>query len=149
MTALPSAFACHASRPARRLAPRLWTAKSTIVVVPPKAAARVPVSNVSFANVPPNGSSMWVWTSIAPGITYLPVASIVSSTAIPAIAPSGPPGKRPTASIVSPSTSTSATYDPSAVTMVPLAIRVRIVPPRARGVPDGQRPAGRSTWRQS
>jgi hypothetical protein len=116
--------------------------------VPPKAAALVPVSNVSFANVPPNGSSMCVWTSMAPGITYLPVASIVSSSPMPASAPSGPSGRRPMAEIVSPSTSTSATYDPSAVTMVPLAIRVRIVPPRAR-VPDGQRPAGRSTWRQS
>ena len=51
-----------------------------IVVVPPKAAARVPVSKVSLAKVPPNGSSMWVWTSIPPGMTYLPVASIVSST---------------------------------------------------------------------
>ena len=51
-----------------------------IVVVPPNAAARVPVSNVSLANVPPNGSSMCVWTSIAPGITYFPVASIVVST---------------------------------------------------------------------
>ena len=49
-----------------------------IVVVPPKAAARVPVSNVSLANVPPKGSSMWVWTSMAPGITYLPAASMVS-----------------------------------------------------------------------
>ena len=43
-----------------------------MVVVPPKAAARVPVSKVSLANVPPNGSSMWVWTSMAPGITQRP-----------------------------------------------------------------------------
>ena len=64
---------------AQRAAPRVWTAKSTIVVVPPNAAARVPVSKVSLANVPPNGSSMWVWTSIAPGMTYLPAASMVSS----------------------------------------------------------------------
>ena len=72
MVALPSALAIHASRPSRRDLPFDWTAKSMIVVVPPKAAARVPVSNVSLANVPPKGSSMWVWTSIAPGITYLP-----------------------------------------------------------------------------
>ena len=52
--------------------PLPWTAKSMIVVVPPKAAARVPVSKVSLAKVPPNGSSMWVCTSIAPGITHLP-----------------------------------------------------------------------------
>ena len=57
---------------AQRLAPRDWTAKSTIDVVPPNAAARVPVSNVSLAKVPPNGSSMWVCTSIAPGMTYQP-----------------------------------------------------------------------------
>ena len=41
-------------------------------VVPPKAAARVPVSNVSLAKVPPNGSSMWVWTSMAPGSRTCP-----------------------------------------------------------------------------
>ena len=69
MAQLPSALACQASRPSRSDLPRDWTAKSMIVVVPPKAAARVPVSKVSFANVPPKGSSMWVWTSMAPGIT--------------------------------------------------------------------------------
>ena len=51
-----------------------------IVVVPPHAAARVPVSNVSEALVPPNGSSMCVWASMPPGMTYLPVASITWST---------------------------------------------------------------------
>jgi hypothetical protein len=66
MAQLPSALAIHASSPSRRL-PLPWTAKSMIVVVPPKAAARVPVSKVSEAKVPPNGSSMWVWTSIAAG----------------------------------------------------------------------------------
>ena len=49
--------------------PLAWTAKSTIVVVPPQAAARVPVSNVSTENVPPNGISMWVCTSMPPGST--------------------------------------------------------------------------------
>ena len=43
-----------------------------IVVVPPQAAARVPVSKVSEAWVPPNGSSMWVCGSMPPGMTYLP-----------------------------------------------------------------------------
>ena len=51
-----------------------------IVVVPPQAAARVPVSKVSEAAVPPNGSSMWVWASMPPGMTYLPVASMTVST---------------------------------------------------------------------
>ena len=32
-------------------------------------AARVPVSNVSEALVPPNGSSMWVCGSMPPGMT--------------------------------------------------------------------------------
>ncbi len=54
-----------------------------MVVTPPQAAAMVPVSKVSEANVPPKGSSMWVWTSMPPGITYLPVASIVVSAVTP------------------------------------------------------------------
>jgi hypothetical protein len=45
-------------------------------VVPPQAAARVPVSKVSLAKVPPKGNSMCVWASTPPGMTYLPVASI-------------------------------------------------------------------------
>ncbi len=84
----------------------------------------MPVSKVSLANVPPKGSSMWVWTSIAPGITYLPDASIVSSAAMPAAGRSAP-----MAAIVSPSTRTSAWLEPSAVTIVPLMISVRIGPP--------------------
>src|SRR3954470_10689007 len=79
MAQLPSALACQASRPSRSEWPTLCTAKSTIVVVPPQAAARVPVSKVSEAKVPPNGSSMWVWASTPPGMTYFPVASMVRS----------------------------------------------------------------------
>ena len=71
-------------------------------MVPPNAAARVPVSNVSIANVPPNGSSMCVWTSMPPGMMYFAVASIVSSTAAMPFMPA------PIAAIVSPSTRTSA-----------------------------------------
>ena len=56
-------------------------AKSTIVVVPPHAAALVPVSKVSEATVPPNGISMWVCASTPPGITYLSVASKAASFA--------------------------------------------------------------------
>ena len=76
MWQLPSALACQAARPSCTTSPVRCTAKSMIVVVPPNAAARVPVSNVSVANVPPNGSSMWVCASMPPGMTYLPVASI-------------------------------------------------------------------------
>lgn len=79
MAQLPSALAFQASRPSRSERPTLCTAKSTMVVVPPQAAARVPVSKVSEAKVPPKGSSMWVWASTPPGMTYLPVASMVFS----------------------------------------------------------------------
>src|SRR4030081_581517 len=51
-------------------------AKSISVVVPPKAAARVPVSKSSELVVPPKGMSRWVCTSIPPGKTYFPAASM-------------------------------------------------------------------------
>ncbi len=38
-----------------------------MLVVPPHAAARVPVSKVSEASVPPNGICMWVCASMPPG----------------------------------------------------------------------------------
>ncbi len=59
--------------------PRAWMAKSTMLVVPPNAAARVPVSKSSVDVVPPNGMSRCVWASMPPGITYMPVASITLS----------------------------------------------------------------------
>ena len=80
----------------------------------------MPVSKSSFAKVPPNGSFMCVWTSIPPGMTYLSVASIVSST------PTVPARFAPIWAMRSPSTRTSAAYEPPAVTTVPFAIRVRI-----------------------
>ena len=52
--------------------------------------------------MPPNGISMCVCTSIPPGITYFPVASMVWS----AVEPAREPGAY-SAAIVSPSTSTS------------------------------------------
>ena len=90
MAVLPSALASQASRPSRSDLPFVCGAKSTIVVVPPNAAAFEPVSKVSLAKVPPNGSSMCVWTSIPPGTTYLPVASMVTSAVTPAPARSVP-----------------------------------------------------------
>ena len=75
-----------------------------IVVVPPQAAARVPVSNVSDAVVPPNGSSMCVWTSMPPGITYLPGGVDAPSAVARPTRPSAEPGGT-SAAIVSPSTS--------------------------------------------
>ena len=47
--------------------PLACTAKSMIVVVPPHAAAFVPVSKVSTEDVPPNGISICVCASIPPG----------------------------------------------------------------------------------
>ena len=78
MAQLPSAFECHLSSVASSDVPLAWTAKSMMVVVPPQAAALVPVSNVSTEKVPPNGISMCVCASIPPGITYRSVASMVS-----------------------------------------------------------------------
>src|SRR5947208_771799 len=102
MTALPRAFFSHTSRAFSSGSPKPWTAKSTIVVVPPNAAAVVPVSKSSDAIVPPNGSSMWVWTSMPPGIRYLRLASIRFAPA--ALSPV------PIAATFSPSVSTSALY---------------------------------------
>src|SRR5688572_17506372 len=101
------------------------TAKSTMEVVPPNAAAIVPVSKSSEANVPPNGSSMCVCTSIPPGMTYFPFASIRFA----------PPAFRsaPTAAIFSSITSTSALNVSAAVTTVPPVMSVfGIAPLRAR-----------------
>src|SRR5918994_1948118 len=95
-----------------------------IVVVPPQAGARVPVSKVSEAAVPPKGSSMWVCASMPPGMTYLPVASTTASTLPSRSTPSSDdPGAR-TAAMVSPSTSTSAVAVPAALTTVPPLISV-------------------------
>src|SRR5215470_519978 len=53
-------------------------AKSISVVVPPNSAARVPVSKSSALVVPPKGISRCVCTSMPPGITSFPAASIKS-----------------------------------------------------------------------
>ena len=101
--------------------PLAWTAKSMMVVVPPQAAARVPVSNVSTEKVPPNGISMCVCASIPPGSTYFPVASMTRSAKTLVVSS----GSRPsTEAIFSPWTSTSASSVPDAVTTVPPWIRM-------------------------
>src|SRR5712691_11465479 len=125
MAQLPSAFSCHLSSVASSEVPLACSAKSTIVVVPPNAAAVVPVSNVSAEDVPPNGISMCVWTSIPPGSTYLPVASITESAC------AMEPGAA-TAAIVSPSTSTSEANAPVAATTVPPLIKMLTAVPPAR-----------------
>jgi hypothetical protein len=47
--------------------------------VPPKAPEIVPEVKSSQETVPPNGISIWVCGSIAPGMTYFPLASITLS----------------------------------------------------------------------
>ena len=117
----PSALACQASRPSRSDPPTDWMAKSTMVVVPPQAAARVPVSKVSAATVPPNGISMWVCPSTPPGITYLPVASSSVSACQPC-ATDEPVAA--SATTCSPSISTSAAVSSAAVITRPLRMTV-------------------------
>src|ERR1700722_10811751 len=147
MAQLPSALACHLSSVASSEVPLAWTAKSMMVVVPPQAAARVPVSNVSTEKVPPNGISMCVCASIPPGSTYFPVASMTLSAASAAGASAGGcPGSpvrslASTAAIFSPATSTSASIVPVVVTTVPPLIRVVLMalPPRSLALADGSR----------
>src|SRR2546430_1697806 len=70
-------------------------AKSITQVVPPHAAAMVPLSKSSADVTAPTARSKCVWASMPPGMTYAPVASTTS-------APDG--GSRwPTAAIRSPS----------------------------------------------
>src|SRR6266481_6484443 len=126
MAQLPSALACHRSSVASSEVPLACTAKSMMVVVPPHAAARVPVSKVSAENVPPKGISMCVCTSIPPGSTYLPAALIAWSTSAGQASATSVPGAA-SAMIRSPPVSTSAATAPLAVMTVPPLIRIRIV----------------------
>src|SRR6266702_4775914 len=129
MAQLPSAFSCHLSSVASSEVPLACTAKSTIVVVPPQAAALVPVSKVSAENVPPKGISMWVCTSIPPGSTYFPAALTTLPTSAGHPSATSVPGAA-SAVIRSPSTSTSAATVPLAVMTVPPLTRVRIAASR-------------------
>ena len=108
-----------------------WIAKSTIEVVPPYAAASVPERKSSDDDVPPNGMSRCVCASIPPGMTYLPVASMVTSKVAPAPdAPNETAGSKIDA--MRPSTmATSALYVSTAVTTVPPRMSVLVMYPRA------------------
>src|SRR5580658_147668 len=118
MQALPSAFFHQVSSASRILVPRAWMAKSTMVVVPPMAAARVPVSKSSLEVVPPKGMSRWVCASMPPGSNSMPEASNCS----------WPSGEMParTSVTVAPSINTSAAKVFSADTTVPFLMRVPI-----------------------
>src|ERR1039458_5417916 len=119
MQALPSAFFHQTSRASRMRAPRGWMAKSTIVVVPPKAAARVPVRKSSAKVIDATGMSRWVWQSMPPGRTYMPVASMTLAAELAGMAAR-------TSLMSSPSMRTSAAMVWVAVTTLPLRIRVFI-----------------------
>src|SRR6187455_2514620 len=98
-----------------------------IVVVPPHAAARVPVSKVSEACVPPKGSSRWVCGSMPPGMTYLPAASTTSSTVVSRSTPRAVDPGCSRAATVSPSTRTSAAPEPVLLITVPFLINVVLI----------------------
>ena len=113
MQALPSAFFHHVSSAARILVPRAWMAKSTIVVVPPIAAARVPVRKSSADCEPPKGMSRCVCASMPPGSSSRPrrIDDLVCAEL------AGMPAR--ISLIVAPSISRSAFTVESALTMVP------------------------------
>src|ERR1051326_560910 len=113
--ALSRAFFIQVSSAPRRVSPLPWIAKSMSVVVPPQAAARVPVSKSSELVVPPNGMSRCVWTSMPPGKTYLPLASIVFLARSRG-------NLSPMATILPPSMPTSAWVVSLAVTTVPFTM---------------------------
>ena len=128
--ASPSVAARHSRRPATsdRAAsgddpvPGLLNERK--VVVPPNAAATESAKNRSGSAS--EATRVWVWTSTIPGSTRSPVASTTS----PAVA-AGPPRSGSTAEIRPPSTATSATREPFAVTTVPpRTTRSAMVSPR-------------------
>src|ERR1035441_7226698 len=117
MEARFSAFFHQLSSASRIFMPRAWMAKSIRVVVPPKAAARVPVSKSSLEVVPPKGMSRCVCTSMPPGSSSMPEASITrSAVSIGMLAA--------ISRIRSPSIRMSAGNDFSDVTTVPFRMRV-------------------------
>src|SRR3954454_20741732 len=124
MAHCPAAFSCHATKRSSTFSCGYCTTKSTMVVVPPQAAALGPVSNVSEAKVPPNGISMWVCASTPPGRPYRSLAAITRSTFLARSKPSRVDPGASTAAMVSPSISTSASAVPVAFTTVPFVISV-------------------------
>src|SRR5579884_2574876 len=104
-------------------------AKSTIVVVPPQAAARVQASKSSRVVNSPSVVAAWTWGSTPPGTTNRPSRSSVW------VPPGSDPGRATTA-IFSPSTPTSARTQASpSVTCPSRRIRsnpIRISSPPAR-----------------
>ena len=80
-------FSWYFSSASANVSPGVCMQKSISVVVPPNAAAVVPEVKSSHVVVPPKNISMCVCGSIAPGITILPVASIVRSAVMSSDSP--------------------------------------------------------------
>ena len=95
-----------------------------MVVVPPRTAARVPVSKSSAVTVPATCRSKWVWASIKPGNSRQPVTSRISVSPSARRPISSPV---PTAAIFSPSMSTSAGTLPLPDTTVPPFNNLRFI----------------------
>ena len=89
----------------------LGQAKSMMVVVPPRSAAREPLAKSSAVVVLHTSRSKCVWASMNPGNSSIPDTSNI-------FAPMGE-RSRPTAMIFSPSTSMSARRAPRPVTTEP------------------------------
>ncbi len=145
MAQLPSAFACQASSPARSELPLVWMAKSMIIVVPPQAAARVPVSKVS-ADVVPAEWHLHVGVGVDAARQHVLARRV--DHGVSRLAPRAPRSTRcprPEPPPCRRRSSTSTAEAPSAVTTVPPAMTVRMIsPPRAgcrcRAACHGRRP---------
>ncbi len=71
---------CQSSSALNGLWPGKGVQKSTSVVVPPNAAARVPLPKVSMVCAVDVAMSRWVCTSTPPGSTSRPAASWISTS---------------------------------------------------------------------
>ena len=123
MAQLPSALASAARGPARSASPLRWTAKSTMVVVPPQAAARVPVSKVSDGTGAAKGQFHVGVGVDPPGHDQAPGRVDEPRPFGEAVASCGPGAAR--ATMRSSSTRTSAAWVPVGLTTVPPEISVR------------------------
>src|SRR5258705_733238 len=100
------------------------------VVLPPKAAARVPLSKSSAMTMPgPLGCDKWTWLSMPPGRTSRPLASMICPAS---------PRSCPSAAIRPPDIPTSAAKVSDAVATVPPRMMVSNVMSHSR--PSGSSP---------
>ena len=107
----------------------------------PGRGARCRSRTCPTRTVPPNGSSMWVCTSMPPGMTYLPVASITRSAATPT--PATCPGAQSGGDASRRRSARPAAIAPVGLTTVPSVMRVVIAAPSARSGRRRRRVGGR------